>query len=97
MILLTEKSIRKIDKLRFYSKLNNRIRFIFLAIISGWTWHCYTNGTFESNCYTIVALLLSTFIINIISDTLKSDMENVLDAVEYDKSKIKYNSLDTKY
>ena len=97
MILLTEKSIRKIDKLRFYSKINHKIRFAFVAIISGWTWHAYTNGIFEKYSYLIVALLLSTFIINVISDMLKSDMENILDAIDYDKSKIKYNSLDTKF
>lgn len=97
MILLSEMMIKKIDHLRRYSRINHKIRFVFIALISGWTWYCYTNGTFERHSYLIVALLLSTFIINIISDMLKSDMENILDAIEYDKSKIKYNSLDTKY
>lgn len=97
MILLSERMIKKIDHLRRYSKLNYKLRFVFVALISGWTWYCYTHDTFENNSYIIVSLLLSTFIINVISDMLKSDMENILDAIEYDKSKIKYDSLDTKF
>jgi hypothetical protein len=96
MILLSEKIILKIDKLRFYNRLNTRIRLIFATIMSGWTWYTMQNNMFEMYSYTIVALLLTTFIINTVSDLLKSETENILYAIEYDKSKIKYERLDTK-
>lgn len=97
MILLSNTLIKKIDRLRFYNKINTRIRFIFVSLICCSIWYTIQNNIFEKYSGVILALLLTTFIINVTSDLLKSETENILDAVEYDKSKINYNSLDTRF
>jgi len=97
MIVLNKNIIRKLDRIRMAGKAGVRIRAIFVLIISIAIWYTMKNDIFERYNFTILALLLSTFIINLISDMLKSETENILDAIEYDKAKIKYNSADTKF
>jgi len=70
---------------------------VFVSAVSAWAWYAFQNDVLDEHIYTIAALLLTTFIINTMSDLIKSEMENILEAIEYDKSKIKYKSLDTKF
>ena len=96
MLLLNKNLVSKIESLKVLNKITFRIKFIFIAIICAAI--CYTmhNNIFQEYSFMIVSLLLTTFIINLFSDFFKSETDNLLDILEYDKSKMKHDRFDGK-
>jgi hypothetical protein len=90
MIPLTRNIINKIDRIRFFSKLNARIRFLFIAAVIFGLWYFIDNNMYEEYSYFLIVGLVSTMTINTISDFFKSELEQALKTLEYDKNKKKY-------
>ena len=90
MIPLTRNIINKIDRIRFFSKLNARIRFLFIAAVIFSLWYFIENNIYEEYSYFLIVGLVSTMTINTISDFFKSELEQALKTLEYDKNKKKY-------
>lgn len=97
MILLSDSMIRNLEKIRFRARMIVYIRAAYGFMMCGCLFYIIQRGKFDQYSYIIVSLLLTTFIINSISDFICNETDIVLNALEYDKSKIKYNSLDTKF
>lgn len=90
MIPLTKNIINKIDRIRFYSKLNSRIRCLFIASIIFGLWYFIENNLYEEYSYFLITALVSTMVINTVSDYFRSELDQALNLLEYDKNKKKY-------
>jgi len=90
IIPLTRNIINKIDKIRFYSKLISRVRFLFISAVIFGLWYFSEHNLYQDYSYFLITALLSTMTINTISDFFRSELEQALSILEYDKNKKKY-------
>lgn len=87
MILLTNSIISKIERLRRYEKISCIFRFVFLIGIVFFTFLALYSNQYDYYSFVIICMLISTYAINWITDTLNGDLELLLDIIEYERCK----------
>ena len=91
MISLAKKIISRVDRIRVFSRINAKFRAIFVFIMISASLYTVYSGCFYQYAHIIVITLMSTMIINVISDLYSSDVESILKALNYTNAKYRYN------
>ena len=87
MILLTDRIISKIERLRRFHRISAFSRSVFLVGMMSFSFFALYTEQYSYYSYMIICMLISTFLINLLSDTFNSDLEEILKIIEYQRCK----------